>query len=185
MYKPSTHSGAEESQDRLCDALFQMLKKQLLSEIKITQLCHHAGVSRNAFYRNFTCLEDILVYRLDQACIEFVSCQPYQMADLEGFFTYYFTFWLERQDLLNIFISNRCLDLLLEQQARMVEQTLVLPPQMRDHTPMKGHIFLSSGLLGMIYFYNKAGCSLEPRQIAKWLIQNLRYGLTAFPASAD
>lgn len=185
MYKPSAHSGAEESQSKLCDALFQMLKKQPLSEIKITQLCLRAGISRNAFYRNFTCLEDILIYRLDQTCIEFVSCQPYRMADLEDFFSYYFTFWLERQELLDVFISNNRLDLLLEQQAPVIEQTLLLPRQMRDHTPMKGHIFLSSGLLGMIYFYLKAKCSLEPRQIARWLVQNLRYGLTVPPPAAN
>lgn len=50
----------QDSQTYLTEALFQLLEKKTLSEIKITELVARAGVSRMAFYRNFDRVEDIL-----------------------------------------------------------------------------------------------------------------------------
>lgn len=50
----------QDSQTYLTEALFQLLTKKSLSEIKITELVARAGVSRMAFYRNYDRVEDIL-----------------------------------------------------------------------------------------------------------------------------
>jgi AcrR family transcriptional regulator len=50
----------KDSQDYLTEALFQLLEKKSLEEIKVTELVTRAGVSRMAFYRNYQGLEDII-----------------------------------------------------------------------------------------------------------------------------
>lgn len=47
-------------------ALIELLEDKPLDQISISQLVAKAGVSRNAFYRNYRSKEDILKQRLDQ-----------------------------------------------------------------------------------------------------------------------
>ena len=39
--------------ESLTEALIQLMRKKPLAEIKISELCDKAGVSRVSFYRNF------------------------------------------------------------------------------------------------------------------------------------
>lgn len=50
----------QDSQDYLTIALFQLLQKKELDQIKVTELIKRAGVSRMAFYRNYHSLAEIL-----------------------------------------------------------------------------------------------------------------------------
>ncbi|GEO66803.1 TetR/AcrR family transcriptional regulator [Levilactobacillus spicheri] len=49
-----------DSQTYLTTALFQLLETTDLKRITVTQVVKRAGVSRMAFYRNFTTLDDLL-----------------------------------------------------------------------------------------------------------------------------
>ena len=57
------HSQAikQDSKDYLTTALLQLLEKNTYSSITVSQVVRRAGVSRMAFYRNFTSLDDVLV----------------------------------------------------------------------------------------------------------------------------
>ncbi|MFD0898128.1 TetR/AcrR family transcriptional regulator [Loigolactobacillus binensis] len=50
----------QDSQDYLTTALFQLLQKKELDQIKVAELIKRAGVSRMAFYRNYHSLAEIL-----------------------------------------------------------------------------------------------------------------------------
>ncbi|MCG0903334.1 putative transcription regulator (putative) [Lactiplantibacillus plantarum] len=50
----------KDSQTYLTTALLQLLRTHDLDTITVTQVVKRAGVSRMAFYRNFTTLEDLL-----------------------------------------------------------------------------------------------------------------------------
>ena len=46
--------------DSLQEALYKLLETKDISEIKVIDLCHAAGVSRGAFYKHFYLITDIL-----------------------------------------------------------------------------------------------------------------------------
>lgn len=50
----------KDTKDFITTALLQMLTKEKLSTLTVSQVCKRAGVSRMAFYRNFDGLEQIL-----------------------------------------------------------------------------------------------------------------------------
>ena len=47
--------------DSLQEALYKLLETKDISEIKVIDLCHAAGVSRSAFYKHFYLITDVLV----------------------------------------------------------------------------------------------------------------------------
>lgn len=47
--------------ESITESLLRLMRKKPLSEIKISELCQLAGVSRVSFYRNYNSLADILV----------------------------------------------------------------------------------------------------------------------------
>jgi AcrR family transcriptional regulator len=50
----------KDTKDFITTAMLQMLAKEKLSMLTVSQVCKRAGVSRMAFYRNFDGLEQIL-----------------------------------------------------------------------------------------------------------------------------
>lgn len=50
----------KDTQEFITTALLQLLSKEKLSALTVSQVCKRAGVSRMAFYRNFDDLEQIL-----------------------------------------------------------------------------------------------------------------------------
>ena len=50
----------KDTKDFITTAMLQMLTKEKLSALTVSQVCKRAGVSRMAFYRNFEGLEQIL-----------------------------------------------------------------------------------------------------------------------------
>lgn len=51
--------------ESLTEGLLQLMEKEPFGQIKISELCARAGVSRVSFYRNFTSLQDILTKHLN------------------------------------------------------------------------------------------------------------------------
>lgn len=50
----------KDTKDFITTALLQMLRKEKLQALTVSQVCKRAGVSRMAFYRNFNVLEQVL-----------------------------------------------------------------------------------------------------------------------------
>lgn len=176
MYKSSSNQCADESQQKLCQSLLKLLKKVPLNQVKVTDLCRDAGVSRNAFYRNFTSLEDILAYHLDALCVELIRALPSDVFS-EQYIAAFFRFWLEHRSDLELFFKNQQMELLMTRLSQVVEQSAQLPSAYRDHTPIKGMVFFTSGLIGMLYFWINGRYELDPDRVAAWMADNFRYGV--------
>lgn len=73
----------KDTKDFITTALLQMLTKEKLSALTVSQVCKRAGVSRMAFYRNFEGLEQILYeyYQPKIAAVFEVISQDTQEAD--------------------------------------------------------------------------------------------------------
>lgn len=53
------------TKESLSEAAARLLHQIPLSKISVTRLCKEAGVSRNAFYRNFEEVQDVLTARIE------------------------------------------------------------------------------------------------------------------------
>ncbi len=56
--------------DCISNALFQLLQKELLDSITITDIIKKAGVSRMGFYRNYQSKEDVLMQYMQDIFVE-------------------------------------------------------------------------------------------------------------------
>lgn len=59
---PNNAEIALQSKESICAAAAKLLISS--KEITVTSICRAAGVSRNAFYRNFDCIDDTFIYHL-------------------------------------------------------------------------------------------------------------------------
>lgn len=179
MYKQQCNSAALDTQERICTRLLTELEKKNISQVKITNLCKAAGVSRNAFYRNFETLEDVLLYHLDQVCMGMVdelSGLPYEKDFLVTYFTVFFRFWYRNRDCLELFFRNKLSNILVERLADMIEFTI--ERNRGSHvTPIKGYMFLASGLVGIMYSWITENYDITPEKLAENMVQNLRRSL--------
>ncbi len=58
----------------IVSALLRLIYEKPLSVITISELCSRAGVSRMAFYRNYTSKEDIFAKELGELFEKFSKC---------------------------------------------------------------------------------------------------------------
>lgn len=65
MTKTKSNSSHELAVDSIYTALLQLMQKKPYAEITITDIVERAGVSRMAYYRNYSSKDDILLRRLE------------------------------------------------------------------------------------------------------------------------
>lgn len=85
----------KDTKDFITTAVLQMLTKETLSTLTVSQVCKRAGVSRMAFYRNFDGLEQIL-YEYYQpkiaAVFDIIHQNPQTSVKLESQLKFFNTF---------------------------------------------------------------------------------------------
>lgn len=64
---------SEQSKKMLAEALIDLLQKKDFSSLKIQNITDRAGLSHMAYYRNFSCKEDIIEYYLNTITNEFIE----------------------------------------------------------------------------------------------------------------
>ena len=63
---PNTRNSelCQQTKDSIANAAVDLLLAEPGAELSVTRLCRQAGVSRNAFYRNFDAVEEVVGYYL-------------------------------------------------------------------------------------------------------------------------
>lgn len=90
--------------DSLADALLQLMHKKPYSEITVTELCRRAGVSRMAFYGNFSSRDDILrliAMRLHERLIAALG-SPFASGPDRGWYERLFAFVRESAETMRL-----------------------------------------------------------------------------------
>ena len=62
--KKNNEESRRLTREALFEALYLLIKEKEYKQIKVTELCKRAGVSRQAFYRNFSSIDDVLEERV-------------------------------------------------------------------------------------------------------------------------
>ncbi|WP_125707815.1 TetR/AcrR family transcriptional regulator [Lacticaseibacillus porcinae] len=138
----------QDSQTYLTEALFQLLEKKTLSEIKITELVARAGVSRMAFYRNYDSVEDILrqhfapklTHLFDNVIFEQSDTVKYD--DMQAFFD---AFASELRLSLKAHFEYVIRDLFTENMARYYANWPNLSPEQLKYW----QVFMTNGVYGI------------------------------------
>ncbi len=106
---------AEQSRQKIAQALLAVMQQYHYREITITQLAQEAGLSRKTFYRLFDGKEDVLslvfenLYRECFARFSTLGIQRYW-----DVVQCYFDFWEERKEMLHLFRKNDLLPVLFD-----------------------------------------------------------------------
>lgn len=106
---------AEQSKQKMVQALLTIMKQYDYREITVTQIAQEAQLSRKTFYRLFSSKDDILSLFFDglfQECFEQIKAQKVQHYwDVVQVF---FDFWESRKDLLSLLHKNDLLPRVFE-----------------------------------------------------------------------
>ena len=106
---------AEQSKQKIANALLVVLKQYDYKEITITQLAGEANLSRKTFYRLFTDKDDVLYYLFNNLYIEcFEQIKSRQTQRYWDIVQCYFDFWEERKSLLLLFKQGHLLPVLFD-----------------------------------------------------------------------
>jgi AcrR family transcriptional regulator len=122
MHDSYTETQKKITKESIFTALMKLLERKQFHEITITQITNLAGVSRMAFYRNYSIKEDIITIYLDELFEEFynkfLSLGPTSKYDnLCNFFSFFkerkhFIEILMKSGLIYIFYQKLCVYLI-------------------------------------------------------------------------
>ncbi len=73
------------------EALFEMLEVMSLEEISVTSLSRKAGIARASFYRNFTDIDDVINYFIQQMFLDITEEGTMAESKLDAFIELIFT----------------------------------------------------------------------------------------------
>jgi len=151
-------------------ALVLLLKEKKLEEITITELVKRSGVSRTAFYRNYTVKEDILV-EIQNNLFEYIKKSlnnPYYIQHPHKWLMDYFTIATEKADLLEPLIQSNLKALLPLEQS--VLATLFPPSDKLSHYML---LALEGALSAVFRHWFLSGRKESPEEMADLCIQIL------------
>lgn len=161
---------SEQSKKMLAEALIDLMHKKDFISIKIQNITDRADLSHMAYYRNFSCKEDIIRYYLDTITNEFIknSRISYKADDFKKFIVVLFTH----------LTANRKLGLLLYQNSLMHyvkdEFDKIFAQNAATTTEKYNCYFISGGLYNIYYFWLMNGCVESAEELAD-MFMNFSY----------
>jgi AcrR family transcriptional regulator len=170
MGKPTQDAQGSAVKDAIFSTLMALLRKKSLADVTITELARKAGVSRMAFYRNYSSKDEIIVKYLDEQFDAFLAKirkakEPNAYQD-----TYwYFTFFKKNQQLVEKLIDAGIPDLLFERHdayLRLVARRML---EVKDYDADVGRYFIeyaAGGLRSVILEWARAGMQEGPEKMA-------------------
>ncbi|MGL4740688.1 MAG: TetR/AcrR family transcriptional regulator [Sarcina sp.] len=103
----------KKSIERICIAMFEILKEKNFDNISITEICAKAQIARKTFYRNFNNKEEVIQATIDLKLSEFNNDGILEQVKHPSNLTEkYFEFWYERRDFLKILYEKNLFTIL-------------------------------------------------------------------------
>ncbi len=103
---------AEQSKERLLNALMHVMKQYTFKEITITQIAQEADLSRKTFYRLFPDKEALLQLLFERLMKEFISrIKEQNVHSYWKVVQQYFDYWESQKELLILLNKNELLPL--------------------------------------------------------------------------
>lgn len=153
---------SEQSKKMLAEALIDLLQKKDFSSLKIQNITDRAGLSHMAYYRNFSCKEDIIKYYLGTITDEFLenSQIKYEADSFKKLITILFTHLTVNKNLGLLLYKNGLMHYVKNEFDRIFVQ--------KAGTVAKEYecYFFSGGLYNVYYFWLMNGCVESANELA-------------------
>lgn len=155
------------SKECIQTALLSLMETRLLRDISISEIAEKAGVSRNAFYRNFDSKNQILEKYITRITEDF-----YKKLDLsstisrERFLINLFEHLYEQRKIIEIIRKNN-LSYMLESAFNHYAQKTASKISDNEYT----NCYIGGGLYSMVMQWVKNGYTESPKELAEILIQ--------------
>ncbi len=157
MYKICKTERSARRQKEFQKALFSLLRNQDYSTITVTALCREANIPRNAFYRYFDTIEDVLDGEMDELIRE-SSLLLYQYPNIQPFFC----FWLENRGFLDVLHKNE-ISSLFTVRAQVVGAKDISGEPMS--VALLRNVFHFSGLMSILVLWHRTGMQQTPAEM--------------------
>ena len=171
MAKRQNQSSVERSRftkECIVQALLKLMDEQSFSSISIQNIVDAAGVSRMAYYRNFSSKEDILRYHINSVSKSFLSrYDDIKPKNFQDYLQLLFDYLLEQKELgLKLFRAGM---IALSKEA--FDKGMLA--YAKDTKSYYNLCFLSGGLFNMYSFWLDNGCKETPRQLSRYFTKTL------------
>lgn len=171
MYKKCILESSTLRQKEIAAEFLNILQKHPLSDITISDLTKKIDIPRKTFYRYFDCKEDVVLYLLDEAALEFKVVQN-NNSELENQnkFKAFYDFWYTKRDLLKA-LKYSNLDNMLSSHSTirlvnnyMGESNLTFHPNTESYK--FAMIFAVSGLFALLLDWRDKGFTRTSQEMA-------------------
>lgn len=106
---------AEQTKEWIIEAFLDLLKDIPFEKIKTTEICKHAQVSRNTFYRKFDSKNDIIETIADNLIKKYISKVKKENPEkFQNLIAIVFEFGKENFEILKLFSDNNLLSVILK-----------------------------------------------------------------------
>lgn len=156
---------AEQSKQRIADALIRLLKTIPYNEITIQMITQEADVSRMAFYRNFESKDQIIRYYIDRQADAFIGgLRPEPGKGFDAvFYRNLVSFLSGARETGLLLIRADLFDLMRSEFDRIYE---VSGANIQDRLRFR---FIAGGICNVYYYWLVNGCKEAPDDLSETL----------------
>lgn len=161
---------AEQSKERISQALLRLLKKHEYQKITIQDIVDEAQVSRMAFYRNYENKDQIMKDYLDKVTDDFIRNTQidYGKNDLGEYFDILIGHLVEHQEIGLTLVKAGLYDYMRAE----FDRAYVARAKSKQET--FNYYFLSGGVCNVYYYWLASGCKESAEELTKILNQTLK-----------
>ncbi len=171
MARRQNSSSAERSRftkDCIVQSLLNLMDEQPFATISIQEIVDTAGVSRMAYYRNFSSKEDILRYHISIVSQDFISkWEVSKPKNFQDYLVLLFDYLLEEKEFGLKLVNAGLFDLGKEAFDKGILAYA------NDTKGFYNRCFFSGGLFNMYKFWLENGCKETPKQLSEFFAKKI------------
>ena len=155
--------------------LMKLLDKRSFGEITISKITKVAGVSRAAFYRNYTTKEDIIIFRLRDLFQELLlKLQTLENGNKRNRTTVYFSFFKEHSGFIEMLIKAELMHIFYDQFCLYVTDFFKNHTDKISKSPLYEKYlpqYIASGLFKVLLEWIKSGTVESPDELTQFMFE--------------
>jgi AcrR family transcriptional regulator len=164
------------TKESIFGALMSLMEKKDFKNISITEVTQKAGVSRMAFYRNYSIMEDILIDHLDDMFREYSNLLNHKEISNYEMTRLYFYYFRQHQKFIENLLRSKLAHLILERTVEFLNILSTAVTCTMDCSPEfeKYNIaFLAGGFFNVLITWCKSGMNESDEKMAEMVYERL------------